>query len=70
MQEQLPDARRAHRRGVLSLGYLYLHKQRKVTRSAEGRAKALLLIDEKTSLERRIKQLPETAQGAASTASS
>ncbi len=36
------DARRAHRRGVLSLGYLSLHKQRKVTRSAEGRAKALL----------------------------
>src|SRR5450432_4364729 len=41
-QEQLPDAWRPRHRGVLSFGYLSLHKQRKVTRSAEGRAKALL----------------------------
>ena len=40
-QEQLPDARRAHHRGAFALGYFSLGKQREVTRSAEGRAKAL-----------------------------
>jgi hypothetical protein len=32
MQEQLPDARKARLRGVLSLGYFSLDKQREVTR--------------------------------------
>ena len=41
-QEQLTDAWRPHRRGVLSLGYLSLHKQRKVTRSPARGAEALL----------------------------
>ena len=40
-QEQLPDARKARYVGCVSFGYLSLHKQRKVTRSPEGRVKAL-----------------------------
>src|SRR5688572_15202065 len=33
MQEQLPDTRKARLRGVLSLGYFSLDKQREVTRT-------------------------------------
>ncbi len=43
------DAWRPHRRGVLSLGYLSLHKQRKVTRSTEGLAKALVNQQSRTA---------------------